>query len=151
MFNGTIKDTKTENEFAGTLNTIWHDAKDFNFSQEDSKPDATISFDGTLKRKNTAQIKLNLGADIKKNELILGFESGEHKINTVSHVNEQGDGTIKITTPDGLEATIKLVNGEIDYDNSSDIKVNGRKVGELVDRKGVPVIKYTDGTFESLI
>ena len=151
MFNGTIKDSKTENEFAGTLNAVWHDAANFDISQEDSKPDATISFDGTLKRKNTAQIKLNLGADIKKDELTLGFESGEHKINTVSHVNEQGDGTIKITTPDGLEATIKLVNGEIDYDNSSDIKVNGRKVGELVDRKGVPVIKYTDGTFESLI
>ena len=150
MFNGAIKDTKTENEFIGILNANWRDAKDFDLSKDNSKPDVTISFDGILKRKNSPQIKLSLGADIKKNEFTLSYENGKHKIDTVSNINEQGDGTIKITTPDGFEAIVKFVDGEIDYEHSSDIKVNGRKVGELVDRNGVPVIRYTDGTIESI-
>ena len=61
------------------------------------------------------------------------------------------NGTITLSTHTGLRATIKVENGDVVYGAESSVTRNGTPVGQLEERAGgVPVIAYTDGTFESL-
>ena len=61
---------------------------------------------------------------------------------------ENGDIVIEAATT--IRAEIAIVDKEIDYENSSVTK-GGLVLGTVEESvAGVPVIKYIDGTFESL-
>jgi len=63
--------------------------------------------------------------------------------------SDMKNGDIVVEAATTIRVDIKIVNEEIDYANSSVTK-GGLVLGTVEDRAGVPVIKYIDGTFESL-
>ena len=75
-------------------------------------------------------------------------------------INAQGvfdtsmnNGDVVITTHTGLRADIKISDASDDiivYGGVSTVTKDGLLIGNFEDREGLPVIKYTDGSFESI-
>jgi hypothetical protein len=60
-------------------------------------------------------------------------------------------GTINLSSGNsGVAMKVVVINGKITYGSRSQVTRNGKVVGELQERENVPVIKYIDGSFESL-
>ena len=153
-FVGSIKNTTSSAEVNGELNVEWKNAVTMNLNEgTDDKAELDVSLQGKIKVPSRPEMILNLGFKnpTNINNFTLSYQYGTTVLNgKASFDEEMKNGTVEFTGTSGIKLLIKIEDGEILYGVDSPVTRNGRKIGELQDREGVPVIKYTDGSFESL-
>ncbi len=153
-FTGSIKNTQTNGEINATLNVDWLNAATMDLSEgSDETPLVDVSLAGTIKMPSRPLMLLNIGYTNPndRNNITFGYAYDATTLNgTGAFDKEMENGLITLTTHNGIQSLIKISDGEVVYGAQSPVTRNGRAVGELQEREGVPVISYTDGTFESL-
>lgn len=151
-FTGNITNTDTTASLTGTLSVDWLNAATMNLTDaSNDEPSVDVSFNGTLQMPARPEMVVNLGYTNSNNHFTFSYSYDATVINGIADFDkEMQNGTIVLTNHLGLEATIKQLNGETVYGPQSSVKKGGKVIGELQRREDVPVIKYIDGTFESL-
>ena len=153
-FTGNITNTTTAASLTGTLSVDWLNAETMDLTEESNdEPSVKVLFNGRLQMPTHPVMVLNLGYTnpSQDNNLTFSYSYDATVINGTANFDEEmQNGTIVLTNHIGLEATIKQENGEIVYGEQSSVKKDGKVIGKLQQREDVPVIKYIDGTFESL-
>ncbi len=154
LFRGSIKNTKTNGEISGMVNVDWVNAASMNLTN-DSTDEAHVkaSINGSIKMPSRPEMSLTLGYENpnQTNNFTLSYAYGATTISgDATFDKEMKNGQIILRTHEGVKFVVKVADGEIVYGDESVVMRNGRRVGRLEERESVPVIKYTDGTFESL-
>jgi hypothetical protein len=152
VFDGNITNTENRAQLGGLLDVALKNAKTI---KNDDDPQIVAAFRGMIKRPQYQDMILTIGYDsfseTPKHLFTFSYAYDETRINgTGSFDQDMNDGSIVLTSHNGLKATIKVADGKVVYGEQSSISKDGRKIGQLELRNKVPVIKYTDGTFESL-
>ncbi len=155
--NGMIKNVQTQTELDGTFGVNLMNAADMNLSDMDhvnDKPHLKVTASGTLKRAGLDDMSLNLQLEYRPDnnmtDATVAYVYGPTTVNAVSHVSDDGDGNVTLTSGNGLSITVVLNDDEIDYNATTPLMKDGKEVGHLDNGTGVPRIKYIDGSFESL-
>jgi len=160
-FAGDIRNESSGSELVGNvaidlLNAAAMDLSDLDHVNEDPKLKVILS--GTLKRAQLDDTRLNVtyqnsldaANKINGHSFQTAYVYGSTAVNMAgSFDKEMKNGTLAISSGNGLSITIRFKNGDIDYDNTTPLTKDGRVVGYLGDETG-PRIKYIDGTFEAL-
>ncbi len=153
LFEGTIVNTKTKSQLSGMLSVDWLNAATFDFNAENPFPHVDVTYAGMLKRAGYKDMTLMLGYKnaTERNLFSFSYAYDATSINgTGDFDKEMKNGLVKLNSHNGIEAKIAVKDGDVVYGSKSSVTKDNRKIGELQDRKDVPVIKYEDGTFESL-
>jgi hypothetical protein len=156
VFDGAITNSSNSGYIKGKVTTDWLNAQSMNLNgSSDEKAIVDVSVTGKIKAsQERPEMMINLGFTNPNNRSNFRFVYAydETIINgTGAFDKEVENGTIILTTLNGLKSTIKVVNGDVVYGSQSSVTKNGIKIGELKEVvSGVPIIKYTDGSFESL-
>ena len=154
VFDGSITNSSNHGYIKGKVTVDWLNAQAMNLNgSSNAKAVVDVSVTGKIKAPERPEMMINLGFTNPSNRSNLRFVYAYDNtiINGTGAFDKEGEnGTITLTTLNGLKATIKVVNGDVVYGTQSNVTKDGTKIGELQDKAGVPVIKYTDGTFESL-
>ncbi len=139
---------------SGGVSVDWLNAKTMNLSKGSKDfPLVSVDVTGKIKMPSRPEMILNLGYKnpSKDNNFTFNYAYDATSITGAGDFDkEMQNGDIVLTSHHGLKAIIKVVDGDVIYGPQSSVTRNGAAVGELQERQGVPVIKYTDGTFESL-
>jgi len=166
-FKGTIKDNQS-NILEATLNIDWNNATDMNISDDNATPSITATLDGTLTMPSSPVMNVVINYNnVPKQHINATYAYGTTAITidaiTDATFNSTFDddidtasdkvlknGTIKVSSASGITANVKIANGTIDDTNSTLEDINGTIIGRFEKRSNVPVVKYIDGTFESI-
>jgi len=122
-----------------------------NLSEDsESSPFVQVSFNGKLQIPERPEMLATLSFEnnATHNSIGASYSYDATLINlTALFDSDMNNGDIKITTHTDLSTDIQ-VRENIAMTGS--VTKNGTLIGRLEERFGVPVIKYTDGSFESL-
>jgi len=155
-FVGDIINTKTNGEVNGVLSVEWKNVKEMNLTHgSDATAELDVTLQGHIKMPDRPEMIINLGYanNVEDNvtDLSLSYQYDTTVLNGIGSLDEaMENGILEFTGTNGIKLVVTLENGETVYGEESPVTRNGRKIGELQDRAGVPVISYVDGTFESL-
>lgn len=154
-FVGNLKNTKTSGEINAEINVDWKNAVTMDLTKDsEDKAELDVSLKGKIKMPNRPEMILNLGFDSSEasNKYNLSYQYDTTVLNGKATFTDPDDenGTVEFTGTSGIKLLVKVENGETLYGADSPVTRNGRKIGELQERDDVPVIKYVDGSFESL-
>ena len=135
----------------GTINAKWMNAATFNpDSDEVYMPQVKVSVGGRLQMPERPEMAIALSFENNAtNNMFKASYSYDATLINMSAVSdtEMNNVDVEITTPIGLRADITV---EKDAPVTGTLTKDGGLVGTFEEREGVPVIKYIDGTFESL-
>lgn len=149
-FNGSISETGAS--LKGELQAKWLNAKTIDLNS-DEKPLVNVQLSADLKMPDRPKMQtvINFENNTTNNTIGASYSYNKTIISTNALFDSKmKNGTIEVKTPTGLRADLKVKNGHLVVDGSGKVTKNGSVLGSLQDRAGVPVIKYTDGSFESL-
>jgi len=146
-FIGAISRTGASME--GTLNAKWLNVATMDLESSD-EPLVKVAFNGKLQMPSRPEMLTTLifENDASHNTIGASYTYGSTVINmSALFDSEMDNGDVEITTHTGLKADIK-VQGNTTI--SGTVTKDGSLVGTFEERSDVPVIKYVDGSFESL-
>lgn len=150
IFEGSIE--TSNGSMKGKLTGYWKDADTFDID-EDKSPLLKITFNGTMKIPEQKDMKLVLEFESfeNSNELTASYSYDNSEVIKIDASMDKDfeNGTINITTDTQLEANMVIEDAKMIIEKSTMTK-DGETVGSFEERNGVIVIKYTDGSFESL-
>ncbi len=154
VLEGAIKNTTTDGEINGKLTVELLNAATINLAKgADDEASLDVALVGHIKMPQRPEMLLNIGYTNpkKRNNFTFSYAYDTTTINgTGAFDEEMKNGTVVLTSGNNVKSTIVVENGDAVYGSRSSVTRYGRKIGELQSREGVPVIKYTDDTFESL-
>ncbi len=151
---GSIINTTTQGAIYGKLTVDLLNAATMNLA-EDSEDIALVDVKiiGKIKMPHRPEMILNIGYKNPSNRNNFTF-SYAYDVTTINGTGlfdkEMKNGTVVLHSGNGVKSTIVIENGKTVYGVRSPVLRYGKKIGQLEEREGLPVIKYTDGTFESL-
>jgi len=153
-FVGTVKRENALLE--GTLNAKWTNIETMDLSEDsEDTPLVEVAFNGTLQMPErpemltTLTFKNSVVDGNISNALTASYSYDATVINASATMDEDMEnGTVEITTQTGLKAALTLKDELID--SSSTLTKDGKLLGTFEYRDDAPVIKYTDGNFETL-
>jgi len=149
-FTGAM--SRTGASFNGTLNAEWLNAVTMDLESDD-KPLVKVAFNGKLQMPDRPEMLATLSFENTATANTIGASySYDATLVNLSGVfdSTMKNGNIEVTTGTGLLTELKISNGNLVVDGSGTVKKDNTLVGNLEERAGVPVIKYVDGSFESL-
>jgi hypothetical protein len=154
-FVGSIKNTSTSGEINGELDVHWKNAVTMNLTEgSEDVAEITVTLKGKIKMPNRPEMILNLGFENLEasSKYSLSYQYDTTVLNGTATFDKEDDenGIFEFTGTSGIKLLVKVEDGETLYGADSPVTRNGRKIGELQEREDIPVIKYTDGSFESL-
>lgn len=157
LWSGILRDTSTNASLNGTIQLDWIDAN---------------SSDVSVVRPETASLKLILNGLLKRphyqdTNMVMHIEQaagGTQRHIVASYKNNNLDmslegtfdasmhnGNVIISSSNGVTVYIAVANGEIVYNSqASYVEKDGERIGTIEKQNNVPVVRYIDGTFESL-
>jgi len=152
-FSGAITNTVTDGAITGELNAQWLNVVTMDLDDDSQEPLVNVTLDGTLSMPSRPEMALYIGFENSATqntiEATYAYDTTGVSVNGVFD-SEMENGDIVIEAATTIRAEIAIVDKEIDYENSSVTK-GGLVLGTVEESvAGVPVIKYIDGTFESL-
>ncbi len=153
MFDGMIADKDNNSSLTGSVVVDWLNAETMDLTSKTAKPKVEVTVSGKLEMPKRPSMLLNLGYmnNDGKNNFSLGYQYDQTVVNGTGIFDEEMDnGKVVLHTHEGLQFVVKVKDGKVVYGDESSITRNGAPVGVLEDRDGVPVIKYTDNSFESI-
>jgi len=147
-FEGAI--SRTGALLKGTINAKWLNADHMDLEANDATPIVDVKFDGTLEMPERPKMLATLQFENSAgNELFASYSYDTTVINLSALLDAQMQPLeASITTHNGLDLEI-VVNDDDSVEGS--LTKDGKLVGTVEERNGAPVIKYIDGTFESLM
>ena len=153
-FAGSIVDGDASLE--GTLNAKWLNVKTIDLDSDDNEALVDVSLNGKLKmpeqpEKLTTLTFKNEGTDtnITANHLTASYTYDSTVINaTADFDGDMHNGTVVITNQIGTKVELKAV---MDAPMEGNVTKDGALIGTIEERGGVTVVKYIDGTFESIL
>jgi len=151
LYTGNIENIKSSSKIDGSIAIGFKDIETYNPDSDDLVPKIDIS--GKLIMPGHPAVDANLGFDVVKTKPVLTFDYSYDNTNisgATSFSADGKDGVIELKGDKGIKVNVKIKNGNIVYGKDSQVTKDGKVVGTIEERKGVPIIKYTDGTFESL-
>jgi len=151
-FAGAISRTGASME--GTLNAKWLNAKTMNLDgNADEKPLVDVKFNGKLQMPERPEMLATLTFENNATHNTIGasytYDSTVINLSALFDT-DMNNGDIEVTTHTGLRADLKVTDGALITDGTGEVTKDGSLVGTLEERENVPVIKYIDGSFESL-
>jgi hypothetical protein len=151
---GSIINTATKGAINGKLSLDWLNASTMDLGENsEEEPSVDVKIVGKIKMPERPEMILNIGYKNPENKNNFTF-SYAYDTTTIDGTGafdkEMKNGTIILNSGNGVKSTILVENGETIYGPRSSVTRYGRHIGQLEEREGLPVIKYTDGTFESL-
>lgn len=157
LFTGGIKNTITNGDIKGSIAVELKNATDINLSKHsEDKPLFKVDISGAIGMPSRPVMNSEIHYDINNtsttayNNLQLSYSYDSTAINGVATFDKEGDnGVVALANQDGISVDFNVANGDVVYSTSS-VKRNSKVIGELQERNGVPVVKYVDGSFESL-
>ena len=151
-FKGII--AKDNASLEGTINAKWLNVKTIDVDKAKNKDRfVNVKFDGKLQMPERPKMLTTLTFENNATNNVVGASYSYDKtlINLSGTFDTDMDnGNATITTQNGLRTVLKVKDGEVVTDGSTKVTKDGEKLGSLEERDGVPVIKYIDGSFESL-
>ena len=151
-FAGAISRTDASASIDGTLNAKWLNAETMVlYDVED--PELSITFNGKLQMPERPKMLLALSFENNATHNTLGasYNYDTTVINMSALFDtDMNNGDVVITTHTGLQADIDIVDDGITTAATGTITKDGGLVGTFEERLDVPVVAYTDGSFESL-
>ncbi|AZV45728.1 hypothetical protein C3L23_00070 [Nautilia sp. PV-1] len=154
-FTGTVRDVNTSTTLQGTISASSNDIGSVDLENTEGL-NTEISLAVKLIREGFADTNVNstfTSSVDGSTTLDLSYNVDGTDFGTVTlsgKWDDNGNGTVTVTSTSGLKVTIPVKNGDIDYTNSIPVYVTDKVVGYIEQRDGIPVIKYNDGTFESI-
>ncbi|MFT7879694.1 MAG: hypothetical protein ABXS91_04785 [Sulfurimonas sp.] len=135
----------------GTIHAEWINAETFNPDVDEVyMPLVKVSVGGTLQMPERPEMAIALSFENNAtNNMLTASYSYDATLINMSAVSdtEMNNVDVEITTPMGLRADITV---EKDAPVTGTLTKDGGLVGTFEEREGMPIIKYIDGTFESL-
>ena len=116
-------------------------------------PLVAITLDGKLQMPDRPEMLLSLSFENSATNNTLGasYDYDATVINMSAIMDtEMNNGDVVITTHTGIKVDIKLSDDGTVRTTTGTVTKDGAVIGTLDERFGVPVIVYTDGSFESL-
>jgi len=153
-FDGTLTNTVTSAYLNANVNAKWTNIADANLSDANYVANLDITVNGKLAMPESPVMNVGLAyknIGTSKN-INVTYVSADVSITvTTAFSDDNGTKIINLSSTTGINSSITL-NGDnaVDYTQSSVTNTNGDTVGTIEDRAGAPVVKYADGTFESL-
>jgi hypothetical protein len=151
-FDGTITDQSNNSSLNGNVSVVLKNATTTNLSGN-SESMFAVTMAGHLRMPNRPVLNVTLGFEnmaANSDEYSLSYSYDSAVVNGIAELDSEGEnGLIDFTSTNGLHVHIILVNGEIDTAQSNVTK-DGHIIGHFEERNGITVIKYADGSFESL-
>ena len=153
-FDGTLTNNVTSEYLNANIDAKWTNIVDANLSDEMYKPDLDITVKGTLTMPESALMNVALtykNVGISKTAKVT-YVNGDISITAdTAYSDDNGTKIINLSSTAGIKSTITL-NGDntVDYTKSTVTDTSGKTVGSFEDRAGAAVVKYSDGTFDSL-
>ena len=154
-FVGTIKSTTAELE--GTIQAKWTNIPTIDLSDESTDEKLyDVSFSGKLQMPERPETLTTLSVhhylDDKKevmNKVTASYSYDATLINSTGTLDDKlENGVVDITSKSGLKAHISLKDAEIEP--TSTLTKDGKLLGSFEYRDDAAVIKYADGSFETL-
>ncbi len=143
---------RTGASLRGTLNAKWLNAATMDPSNDQAKAFVKVDFEGRLKMPERPEmlttINFESGAQSNKFDASYTYDSTVIKL-LGKFDSEMEKGTVDITSHTGIKATLVFDDG-LKTDGTSKVTKDGKVIGSLEEREDAPVIKYLDGSFESL-
>ena len=98
------------------------------------------------------KVNLNYSNVGVKQNIAVTYVNGDTSITAQTYIpSKDSNITVNLSSSAGIQAKIVAdSHGHVDYSASTLTNKSGKTVGSFVDRAGVTVVKYPDGTFESL-
>ncbi len=140
----------------GTLNAKWLNAATMEMV-EDSNETAMVevSFSGKLQMPDRPEMLTTLtfkNAEVEnniQNTVAASYTYDATVINATAVMDEAlENGSIEITNQSGMKANMNIANGSIDA--NSTLTKDGHLLGTFEEREDAAIIKYIDGSFETL-
>jgi hypothetical protein len=151
-FDGTITDQSNNSSLNGNVIVALKNATTINLSGN-GEPMLAVTIAGNLRMPSRPVLNVTLGFEnmaANSDEYSLSYSYESVVINGTAELDREGEnGLIDFTSTNGLHVHIILANGEIDTAQSNVTK-DGHVIGHFEERSGIMVIKYADGSFESL-
>lgn len=158
-FNGSLTNTSTKGKISGLVNIDWKNAATM---VENGDPEVDISVDGILAMPERPEMTLGLtynnavATEATYHNFTASYSYDALVIDTVGMLDKEGvNGHITITTNNGVEFKIiisgeDIVEGNAETGTGSIVTVDGTIIGTLEYRSEIVVVKYIDGSFESI-
>ncbi len=158
-FEGSLSNTTTQGSISGLVNV---ELKNATTVTHDSDPELDVSVNGTLAVPERPEMNLALTYNnaVETQSTYHNFTSSysydDFSISTVGAMDKEGEnGEITITANNGIAFKIvvvegDLVEGDADSGTGSVVTYNGSLIGTLEYREEVVIVKYLDGSFESI-
>ncbi len=153
-FDGKLRNNKTNAYLNANIDAKWTDVVDANLSNDSYQPNLDIAVSGVLSMPDSAAMKVALNY-VNKGEaknIKATYVDGDTAVTATTAIpNADSNITVNLSSTTGIEAKIITDNkGNVDYGASTLTNTNGKTIGYFEDRAGVAVVKYPDGTFDSL-
>ena len=153
-FDGKLTNNKTNAYLSANIDAKWTDVVDANLSNDSYQPNLDIAVSGVLSMPDSAAMKVTLNY-VNKGEakdINATYVDGDTAVTATTAIpNADSNITINLSSTTGIEAKIITDNkGNVDYGASTLTNTNGKTVGSFEDRAGAAVVKYPDGTSDSL-
>ncbi len=150
-FTGSL--SRENASIEGTLNAKWLNAATMDIESDTEMPLVEVKVEGKLQMPDRPEMLTTFTFVNSEKDITIGasyaYDYTRITIAALFDTN-MANGDIEITTPSGLRADIKITDGNLVTDGTSTVSKDGVNIGTLEERFNVPVIKYTDGSFESL-
>jgi hypothetical protein len=155
LFEGSFTNTATDGSIAGSIDVDLVNAATMTHEDE---PVLNVNINGTLAMPTRPEMDLELtySSEDNNHDFTSTYSYGSTEINLVGILDIEGEnGEITITDNNGIQVLIIIENGDLVEGDSEDetgsiVTHNGLLIGTIEYRDELPVIAYTDGTFESL-
>jgi len=138
----------------GTLVAEWSNAATMDITEESEEElVGSVSFDGKLQMPDRPELLASLHLEDEiKDGVVVNHITGSYSHDTIAVTLEATldealeEGTVLFSTQTGMELNMLLSEEE----EAGELTKDGKLIGTLEERSEAPVIKYIDGTFESL-
>jgi hypothetical protein len=148
-FTGSIK-SATDN-LNGVLGLEWLNAKTINPDDDTQDVELKARLNGKLQIKDRPELSINLTLDTKAKTFTADYTYGKTVINVTANetTNDKNQTEVIYHATNQLGDALDIIDTDGQAIRGSLIK-DGKKLGSVEERNDAPIIKYIDGSFESL-
>jgi hypothetical protein len=157
-FRGGVTNIATKGDISGNIDVTLKNAKDINLTDVKVQDlDLKVDMSATIKMPNRPAMTSSVNYDTDNMsysdhyKLNFYYNYDKTAISGIASFDKSRKyGTINLSSGSGVAMKVVIIAGKVAYGNRSQVTRNGKVIGELQERENVPVIKYIDGSFESL-
>ncbi len=164
-FIGSITNTQTNGELNGTVNVELLNAASLDLTadfNDTNAPELKVDVNGRLAMPQRPETLLNLSYETKANDdahrhSLTGSYSYSTTLITLTGSMDKAEDNAQLTFTDGSGVTADfilankaLLNGNANAATGSLVKKDGKVVATIEERNDAIIIKYLDGSFESI-